>query len=92
MGQRSLAAQATRGMKKIQKLANKGPDAARARRRGTLKKLLESARGSRYVLGLSGGVAQLAEQGNHNPWVGGSNPSAATNNKARLLLFLEDYF
>src|SRR5262249_48375659 len=28
---------------------------------------------------LFGGVAQLVEQGNHNPCVGGSNPSAATN-------------
>ena len=25
-----------------------------------------------------GGVAQLVEQGNHNPWVGGSSPSSAT--------------
>jgi hypothetical protein len=25
-----------------------------------------------------GGIAQLVEQWNHNPWVGGSSPSAAT--------------
>ena len=30
------------------------------------------------VLILCGGIAQLVEQWNHNPWVGGSSPSAAT--------------
>ena len=32
---------------------------------------------------LSGGVAQLVEQGNHNPWVGGSSPSSATTSPNR---------
>ena len=33
------------------------------------------------LLSVRGGVAQLAERGSHKPYVGGSNPPAATNHK-----------
>ena len=38
----------------------------------------------------SGGVAQLVEQGNHNPWVGGSSPSSATTSPCPNVVRCDD--
>ena len=38
----------------------------------------------------SGGVAQLVEQGNHNPWVGGSSPSSATTSPCPNIVRCDD--